>query len=115
MNQNIRPNVRHFVLTPEGGIREFSPEQAALIAAGSDKLPEFADCDLRYLQLTLDDNSRVGELKIQTAGASIHFDSDGRMTEAGPPNQEQPITHFEHDAVVQWVLRDVPSVAPIFH
>ena len=107
--------IRHFVLTPDGGIREFSADEAALIAAGSDLLPEFAGHDLRYLQLTLNDNSHSGELKIQTAGARIHFDDDGRMTEAGPPTDVEPITHFEHDAVVQWVLRDVPTVAPTFH
>ncbi|SEP78490.1 hypothetical protein SAMN04488038_101479 [Solimonas aquatica] len=107
--------VRHFVLTPEGGIREFSPEQAALIAAGNQNLPEFAGRDLRYLQLTLNDGASSGELKIQTAGASIHFDAQGRLEQAGPPNDSMPITHFEHDAVVQWVLRDVPAVAPTFH
>lgn len=107
--------VRHFVLTPEGGIREFTPDQAASIAAGANRLPEFANRDLRYLQLTLNDNQRSGELRIQTAGARIHFDEDGRMTEAGPPSEAEPITHFEHDAVVQWVLRDVPAAAPTFH
>ena len=111
MNQQIR----HFVLTSEGGIREFSSEEAALIAAGDDRLPEFAGQDLRYLQLTVNDSSNSGELRIQTAGARIHFDEDGRMTEAGPPTDSEPITHFEHDAVVQWVLRDVPTVAPTFH
>lgn len=108
-------NTRHFVLTPEGGIREFSTEEAALIAAGDDRIPEFAGRDLRYLQLTLNDNVNNGELRIQTAGARIHFDDEGRMTEAGPPTEAEPITHFEHDAVVQWVLRDVPTVAPTFH
>ncbi|WP_028079305.1 hypothetical protein [Solimonas soli] len=108
-------HIRHFVLTPEGGIREFTADQAALIAAGADRLPEFAGRDLRYLQLTLMDNAGSGELKIQTAGARIHFDEQGRMTEAGPPTDAEPITHFEHDAVVQWVLRDVPAAAPTFH
>ncbi|NKF22495.1 hypothetical protein [Solimonas marina] len=111
MNQNIR----HFILTPEGGIREFSADQAASIAAGANCVPEFANRDLRYLQLTMLDNVMNGELKIQTAGARVHFDGDGRMTEASPPSDNEPITHFEHDAVVQWVLRDVPTAAPTFH
>lgn len=106
---------RHFVLTPEGGIREFTPEQAALIAAGADRVPEFAGHDLRYLQLTLEDTAESGELRVQTAGARIHFDDDGRLTEAGPPVDSEPITRFEHDAVVQWALRDVPAVGPTFH
>lgn len=107
--------IRHFVLTPEGGIREFSSDQAAGIAAGASRLPEFANRDLRYLQLTMHDSRSSGELKIQTAGARIHFDENGRMTEAGPPVENEPITHFEHDAVVQWVLRDVPVAAATFH
>ncbi|HEY9547175.1 MAG TPA: hypothetical protein VIR56_14280 [Solimonas sp.] len=107
--------IRHFVLTPEGGIREFTSDQAAGIAAGASRLPEFANHDLRYLQLTMKDNMSSGELKIQTAGARIRFDEEGRMTEAGPPVESEPITHFEHDAVVQWVLRDVPVAAATFH
>ncbi|MES0874396.1 hypothetical protein [Sinimarinibacterium thermocellulolyticum] len=106
---------RHFVLTPEGTIREFSAEQAAAIAVGAGRVPEFAGHDLRYLQLTLEDAPDTSELRVQTAGARIHFDSDGRLTQAGPPTDAQPITRFEHDAVVQWALRDLPSVAPTFH
>lgn len=107
--------VRHFLLTPEGGIREFSAEQATLIASGTDRLPEFAGRNLRYLQLTMDSKAGSGEINISTAGARIHFDDHGRLSEAGPPSEAEPITHFEHDAVVQWALRDVPAVAPTFH
>lgn len=107
--------IRHFLLTPQGGIREFTSEQAALIASGADRLPEFAGCDLRYLQLTVDKKAGGGEISIRTAGARIHFDDSGRLAEAGPPSQAEPITNFEHDAVVQWALREVPAVAPVFH
>ena len=106
---------RHFVITPEGGIREFSAEQAAHIAAGADRLPEFAGHDLRYLQLTLESKADSNEVRVQTAGAHIRFDNDGRLAEAGPPGDNEPISRFEHDAVVQWALRDVPAVAPTFH
>lgn len=107
---------RHFVITPEGGIREFSTEQAALIAAGASRMPEFAGHRLRYLQLTLDDETeKEGELKVQTSGASIRFDTDGRMTEAAPPKDDEQISRFEHDAVVQWALKSVPAIAPVFH
>jgi hypothetical protein len=106
--------IRHFVLTAEGTIREFSTEQAALIAAGSDRLPEFADQRLRYLQVTLEDASS-NELKIQTAGASIRFDADGRMTEAAPPAENENISRFEHDTCVQWALKDIPATALTFH
>lgn len=108
-------NIRHFLLTPEGGIREFSAEQAASIATGANRLPEFAGRDVRYLQLSLDNSNDNGEIRVQTAGARIHFDDNGKVAEAGPPSEAEPITTFEHDAVVQWALRDVPAIAPTFH
>lgn len=106
--------IRHFVLTAVGEIREFSTEQAGLIATGSNKLPEFADQRLRYLQVTLEDSLET-ELRIQTAGASIRFDAEGRMAEAGPPSDHENISRFEHDACVQWALKDIPATAVTFH
>jgi len=106
--------IRHFVLTTSGSIREFSTEQAALIAAGADTLPEFADQKLRYLQVTLEDSSET-ELRIQTAGASLRFDGEGKMAEAGPPDDQENISRFEHDACVQWALKDIPATALTFH
>lgn len=106
--------IRHFVLTQEGEIREFSSEEAALIAAGANKLPEFAECRMRYLQVSWDDEPS-SELRIQTAGAAIRFDADGRLTEAAPPGDEEKISRFEHDTCVQWALRNI-AVAPLtFH
>lgn len=107
--------IRHFVFTSEGSIREFSPEQAALVAAGAGTLPEFADKSVRYLQVALDDNEANDEMKVQTSGASIQFDAEGKITKAGPPEEAEPISRFEHDAVVQWALRDIPAVRPVFH
>lgn len=106
--------VRHFLLTGDGRISEFSAEAATMIAAGARKVPEFADRRVRYLQLMVDDESGT-ELKVRTAGAFVRFDADGRLSEAGPPSENEQITRFEHDAVVQWALRDRPAVAPIFH
>src|SRR3546814_2793075 len=60
--RKMSQQIRHFVLTPEGGIREFTSDQAAGIAAGASRLPEFANHDLRYLQLTMKDNMSSGEL-----------------------------------------------------
>jgi len=114
-SQAMSMQVRHFVLTPEGGIREFSTEQAALIAAGAGRVPDLADLRVRYLQLTVDDSADNGELKVQTAGASIQFDGEGRLTEAAPPADSEQISRFEHDAVVQWALKNIPTVAPTFH
>ncbi len=107
-------HTKHFVLTLDGGIREFTPEQAAMVAAGTNALPEFADRRVRYLQITFDDESGT-ELKIQTAGASIRFDAEGTMAEASPPSDQENITRFEHDACVQWALKDIPATAVTFH
>lgn len=111
----MNAQTRHFILTPEGGIREFSAEQAGLVAAGAGKLPEFADRRLRYLQITVDDESAGDELQIQTASASIGFDHDGRLTEAGPPRDDEPITRFELDTCVQWALKGLPHAGITFH
>jgi len=106
--------IRHFVLSEDGSIREFSPEEAALIAAGANKLPEFAESRVRYLQVSWDDEA-TSELKIQTAGAAIKFDCDGRLAEAAPPSDEEKISRFEHDTCVQWALRNVEVAALTFH
>jgi hypothetical protein len=109
-------HIHHFVLTPDGRVREFSAEQAAKVAAGAGKLPEYADRAVRYLQVTIQDDMGGDEMKVITAGAKIKFDHDGRLTEAGPiGEQDSRITHFEHDACVQWALRDVPAEPVVFH
>lgn len=107
--------IRHFLLTPDGQLREFSAEQAARVAVGANKLPEFAQRSVRYLQITVSEQSG-DEIKVITAGASIRFDAEGRLTEAGPINdQDEKITHFEHDACVQWALRELPNAVPTMH
>jgi len=100
--------IRHFLLTDDGKLREFTAEQAALIAAGADRLPEFADRRLRYLQVSFEEPNDSG-IRVQTAGASIRFDHEGRLAEAAPPNDAEAISRFEHDTCVQWALR---SLAP---
>jgi hypothetical protein len=107
--------IRHFVLTPDGRLREFSGEQAAHVATGAEKLPEFAKRRVRYLQLTVSAESG-DEIRVVSAGASIRFDAEGRLTEAGPiSKQDEKITHFEHDACVQWALRDLPAASITYH
>lgn len=121
-NQNLEPRretmdmqVRHFLLTPEGQVREFSGEQAARVASGAGKLPEFARRQLRYLQVSVSDDSG-DELQVMTASACIRFDADGRLSEAGPIDDSTgSISDFEQDACVQWALRDLPLVPPTVH
>jgi len=108
-------HIHHFVLTPDGGVREISAEQAAGVAAGAGKLPEYADRALPYLQVTIQDESE-DQVKVITAGARLKFDHDGRLTEAGPIGDRGPrISHFEHDACVQWALRDLPNTPVVSH
>jgi hypothetical protein len=107
--------IHHFVLTPDGRLREFPAELAAQVAAGAGKLPEFADRRVRYLQVTVSDESEE-EIKVVTAGAAIRFDHDGRLAQAGPIGErDERITHFEHDACVQWALRDWPAPPVVYH
>jgi hypothetical protein len=111
---NMNTEIRHFVLTQDGQIREFSSDEAALIAAGANRLPEFAERRMRYLQVSWDAESG-SELRIQTAGAAIKFDADGRLTEAAPPGDEEKISRFEHDTCVQWALRNMAAAPLTFH
>jgi hypothetical protein len=113
---NVSTQTRHFVFTPDGRIREFSPEQAARVAAGAGKLPEFADRRLRYLQVTVVEELGEEDIKVATAGACLRFDGEGRLTEAGPIDAEGgPINSFEQETCVQYALRDLPAGSITHH
>ena len=75
----------------------------------------FARRRLRYLQVTVSDDEAANEIQVQTAGASIGFDEEGRLTEAGPTRDDEPITRFELDACVQWALKKRPNLGVTFH
>ena len=107
--------IHHFVLSQNGEIREFTSEEAALIAAGANRLPEYAERRMRYLQVAWDGESGNTELRIQTAGAAIRFDSEGKLAEAVAPADEEKISRFEHDTCVQWALREVSPAPLTFH
>ncbi|HUS24159.1 MAG TPA: hypothetical protein VM369_04370 [Candidatus Binatia bacterium] len=113
---NVSSQTRHFVFTPDGRIREFSPEQAARVAAGAGKVPEFADHSLRYLQVTVVEEADEEDIKVATAGASLRFDGEGRLTEAGPMDGDTgSINSFEQETCVQWALRDLPASVITYH
>ena len=105
---------RHFVLTHEGLLREFTAEQAASIARGHNPLPEFADRRVRYLQVSFDPEND-SEIQVRTAGAAIRFDGSGRMAEASPPGADESFTHFEQETCVQWALRGLTATEPTVH
>lgn len=89
-------------------MEEFSEEEASRVADGSSSLPRFADAQLRYVQVAYDEEADGdGEIKVRTLGAVIRFDRNGRLCGAGSPESEsESLSHFEHDACVQFALRD---------
>ena len=54
------------------------------------------------------------ELQVRTAGAYISFDPQGRLSEAGAPD-DGAISSFEHDTCVQLALRDTLPEYIIHH
>lgn len=98
---------RHFLLTHEGSIEEFSEEEAVRVASGDASLPKFADKRLRYLQVAFEEPDDSGQIQVRTLGAVIGFDADGRLREAAVPDDEaETVSYFEHDACVQFALKD---------
>jgi len=109
------PNeIRHFILTPAGTVREFSPDEAAQVATGSDTLPEFAKHRLRYLQVTVESDNGA-EIRVQTAGACIEFDETGRIASAdAPESEDERLSKFEYDTCIQWALREIRRLPSLF-
>lgn len=101
-------SVRHFLLTQDGAIEEFSDEEASAVAEGTQDLPRYADKQLRYVQVAFDDNANEeGEIQVKTMGAIVRFDDQGRLAEAdGATQTRDELNEFEHDACVQFALRD---------
>lgn len=107
--------IRHFIVTSDGRVREFSAEVAAEVAAGSGTLPEFATHRLRYLQVAVESEDGT-EIRVQTAGACLQFDEAGRIAAAEAPEDEsERLSKFEYDTCIQWALRDIPATALTFH
>lgn len=98
--------IKHFILSEDGKIEEYSSEQAMSVANGQVALPSFAGTTQRYLQVQFDeDTNEKGELVVTTAGALVEFDKEGRLSGAAAPDEdENPITRFEFDTCVQLAL-----------
>jgi len=101
-------SVHHFLLTPDGAIEEFTESEASAVAEGKRELPQFAEKRLRYVQVAYEDQANEnGEIRVKTMGAIVSFDAAGRLQEAGSAEDEQDkLDAFEHDACVQYALRD---------
>jgi hypothetical protein len=101
-------SVRHFLLTQDDAVEEFTAAEAAAVAEGRQDLPRFADKRLRYVQVDFDDTANEeGEIHVRTLGAIVRFDTDGRLAEADRADQgDDALSAFEHDACVQFALRD---------
>ncbi|GEM_PF-707169 len=105
--------IKHYVLTDDGRIREYSSEEAFGAASGMGRIPELADRKVRYLQVRFDDEVDTDSLQVVTAGVALRFDGDGRICEADnieiAPKIEHgaPITAFEQETCVQLALENV--------
>ncbi len=100
--------VKHYILSNDGRIAEFSTEEAFKVANRLSSLPQYADSRLRYVQVQFDDQEDVlpDKLKVRIAGAYVSFDKQGRLSDADAPVEtENAISNFEHETCVQLALR----------
>lgn len=102
--------IKHFVLTDDGRIREYSSDEAFSVVNGITSIPELADLKVRYLQVRFDERQEEDSMQVVTAGAAIRFDNEGRLCEADnlamstPANEAPPISPFEQETCVQLAL-----------
>jgi len=107
--------IRHFLLTDDGHIEEYSESEASRVAEGTRLLPRYADARVRYVQVAFDEEPEDGEIRVRTLGAVIGFDEHGRIDEAAAPADEsESVSEFEHDACVKFALRErIPEATTI--
>lgn len=101
--------IKHYILTDDGRIAEFSTEEAFKVANRLSALPQYADSRQRYVQVQFDDpeEAMVDSLKVRIAGAYVSFDGQGRLSDANAPeDNESAISSFEHETCVQLALRN---------
>lgn len=111
----MNTEVKHFVLTPDGDVREFSADAAARVASGQFRLPEYASSRLRYVQISLD-QSNGHEIRVQTGIACLRFDDHGAFSGAeAPEGDNDQVAPFEYDACIQWALRETGSSELVVH
>ena len=73
--------IRHFILTNDGRIEEFSEHEASQVANGASALSRFADSQLRYVQVAYDEETDSnGELKVRTMGEQRRLSQQQRRS-----------------------------------
>lgn len=110
--------VRHYILSNDGRIAEFSTEQAFKVANRMCALPQFADSRQRYVQVQFEEPAEAtGEqLRVRIAGAYVSFDQQGRLSDADAPDTaESAISRFEHETCVQLALREALHESVTLH
>lgn len=109
-------HIKHYLLSSDGGIQEFTSEEAARVANGFRTLPQYADSRARYVQVAFDEPDDDDDIRVRTAGACLCFDAHGRLTEATSGDDcEETLSRFEHDTCVQLALRDTPYMHDTVH
>lgn len=107
--------IKHYLLSKDGSIQEFSSEEAARVADGFSTLPQYADTRARYVQVLFEAPEDTSDIRVRTAGAYLQFDHQGRLTETSEHDDETTLSRFEHDTCVQLALRDTPYMHDTMH
>ena len=96
--------IRHFIVENDA-IREFSSEEGTAVANGETLLPEYADSDVRYVQVMMDKTKDETGIQVHIAGAYLKFDESGRLSEANGRDDDD-LDRFEQEACVHLALQN---------
>lgn len=98
--------LRHYVFEENGALREFTQEAGARVANGESALPEYADSQLRYLQVAVDDNVPPNtKVEVRMAVAMLSFNDEGYLTNAESfEDEDDVVSPFERQALAEYVL-----------
>lgn len=114
--EEIAMEVRHFLITPDGHVHQYSHEEAQHIARGENALPEFAGSWVRYLQVQMDESKDGEGIQVMTAAARVQFDEQGKLQQTAAPDPKDPaLTEFEHETCVQLALAPVVNLMTTAH
>lgn len=100
--------LRHYVFQEDGTLREFTQEAGARVASGDEPIPEYADSQLRYLQVDIDEEGNPGrKVEVRMAAAMLSFNTEGYLTSAESYDDEDAVvSEFERQALAEYVLSE---------